>query len=291
MATLRDYFDSEIPDISQRVDWTMRDGTGAVFPSVCARIFYNFYANAKYWAFFIPDGTDVLSYVHGILTSDKTAACSLSEIGEKDALNINIGFADYPEKVTSATMLFTKRVILYIDALLTPTIKQGIIDIAITNGFYPWIKDREYALKRSQQEKPLAFICHDAKDKDLLVRELAHEMSMLMCPVWYDEYSLNVGDSLRESIEKGLKEARKCVIIISPHFLSNNGWSKAEFNSIYTREIIEKKNIMLSVWHDVEAKKVYEYSPRLGDKFGLNSSMGIKEVARKLAHAVRLEDV
>ena len=101
---------------------------------------------------------------------------------------------------------------------------------------YLSIRDREYARKRSASEKPLAFISHDSRDKDGLLRQLAHEMVRLLCPVWYDEYSLKVGDSrLRANIEKGLKEARKCIIILSPNFLSNEGWSKAEFDSIFTR--------------------------------------------------------
>jgi len=142
-------------------------------------------------------------------------------------------------------------------------------------------------MKRSEMQKPLAFISHDTRDKEALVRNLALEMSRLMCPVWYDEYSLKVGESLRASIEKGMKEARKCIVILSPNFLSNEGWGKAEFDSVYTREILEKKNVILPVWHNVGAQEVYQYSPRLADKVGLSSSLGVQELARKLANAVK----
>ena len=109
---------------------------------------------------------------------------------------------------------------------------------------------------------------------------------MLLCPVWYDEFSLNVGDSLRENIERGLKEAKKCVVILSQNFISNGGWTKAEFDSIYIREIHEKKNVILPVWHNVSVQEVYEYSPRLADKVALNSSIGEKALAKKLVEAV-----
>jgi len=154
-------------------------------------------------------------------------------------------------------------------------------------GFFLSVRDREYARKRSESEKPLAFISHDSRDKDSLVRELAHQLVRLMCPVWYDEYSLKVGDSLRASIEKGLKEARKCIIVLSPNFLSNDGWSKAEFDSIFTREILEKTNVILPVWHNIGAKEIYEYSPRLADKVGLPSSLGVEELAQRLSAAVK----
>ena len=122
-------------------------------------------------------------------------------------------------------------------------------------------KDQEYARKRSAEEKPLAFVCHDTRDKDSLVRDPVHELTKLFCPVWYDEYSLTVGDSLRNSIEMGLKRAGKCVLVLSPSFLSNDGWSKVEFDSIFTRELVEQKNVILPVWHGVGEKEVYEYSP------------------------------
>ena len=149
------------------------------------------------------------------------------------------------------------------------------------------MRDRKYASAKSSRGKPLAFISHDTRDKDELVRELAHELTRLMCPVWYDEYSLKVGASLRDSIEKGLKEAKNCIVIFSPNFLSNEGWGKAEFDSIYTREILNKENVLLPVWHNVSAEEVYEYSPRLADKVGLNSKEGVKELARKLANQVK----
>jgi hypothetical protein len=92
------------------------------------------------------------------------------------------------------------------------------------------LKSRDFEIARSRHQKPMAFISHDSRDKHDLVRALAMELSKRMCPVWYDEYSLEVGD--RSSIEKGIKEARKCILVLSPAFISNGGWGKAEVDSI-----------------------------------------------------------
>src|SRR5260221_678486 len=86
-------------------------------------------------------------------------------------------------------------------------------------------------------------------------------------------------------------ETARCVLSLSPNFLSNNGWGKAEFDSIYTREIIERGNVILPVWHNVDAKQVYEYSPKLADKVGLSSSLGVEELARKLVNAIRRDGI
>ena len=75
--------------------------------------------------------------------------------------------------------------------------------------------------------------------------------------------------------------------LLSPNFLSTEGWSKAEFDSIFTREILERTNVILPVWHNVGAKEIYNYSPRLADKVGLPSLLGVEDLARRLSGAVK----
>ena len=110
-----------------------------------------------------------------------------------------------------------------------------------------------------------------------------------MLPIWYDEYSLKLGDSLRESIEKGLKDCKKCILILSPNFLNNLGWTKTEFNTIFTREIIETKNLVLPIWAGVSKKDIYDYSPMLVDRVGVNWDKGLEFVIEKIQHALIAE--
>lgn len=284
MATIREYFDTDIRALSVHAEWSLHDANGVPRPAVIAKIALDLDGNAKYWWFFIPDGADARLYISSLLANPETDRCVLSPQG--DSVLIDSGFADYSERASSATLVFTRRIFFYIGTLLSASERQSLTQLGAARGFHVIIRDQEYAAKRSELEKPLAFICHDTRDKDSLVRDLAKELSRLMCPVWYDEYSLKVGASLRASIEQGLKETRKCVVILSPHFFSNGGWGKAEFESIYTREILEKKSVMLPVWHGVQVAEVFAYSPRLADKVGLDSSLGVKELAKRLATAI-----
>jgi hypothetical protein len=285
MATVREYFDLDVKAMSAHADWEIWNNTGAALPLIRARVSQDYNANAKYMSFLIPEGADIENYAAAIFTSKATGCCSLSQEGG-DAFYVEEGFADYSERATSATLVFTRRLFLYFESLLAPQIRRRITDLGARSGFHVLVRDEEYAMKRSQYEKPLAFISHDTRDKDSLVRELALGLLKYNCPVWYDEYSLKVGDSLRATIEKGLKETRKCIIVLSPNFLSNDGWGKAEFDSIFTREILEKNNVMLPVWHNVGVREVYDYSPRLADKVGLSSTLGVDQLAQKLAQAV-----
>jgi len=253
MATLREYYDTDFnKGLSTHRSWEMNDADGNLVNKIVARTHWDFDANAKFWSFFLPNDPGYLGFISAILSTQEVYNCCLS--GDKPSVNVSSG------------------------------------EVCRSKGLYAITRDAEYAMKKSQYEKPLAFISHDSRDKDSLVRELALELSKLMCPVWYDEYSLRVGDSLRESIETGLKETQKCVVVLSPNYLANDGWSKAEFDSVFTREMLEKENVILPVWHEVSAQEVYEYSPSLANKVALNSSIGVKELARKLSKVIKSEN-
>ena len=285
MATIREYFDTDARALTVHKSWTCSSRDAGTSVEVIAKIAYDFEANAKYWYIYVPENSDLPGCLHAIFSTPELAECRLGPEG--DGALVEMGHSDYSERLSSSTLQFTRRVHLYLDFDGSAADRRSLVTEVHAKGFFLSVRDREYARKRSESEKPLAFISHDSRDKDSLVRELAHQLVRLMCPVWYDEYSLKVGDSLRASIEKGLKEARKCIIVLSPNFLSNDGWSKAEFDSIFTREILEKTNVILPVWHNIGAKEIYEYSPRLADKVGLPSSLGVEELAQRLSAAVK----
>jgi len=45
---------------------------------------------------------------------------------------------------------------------------------------------------------------------------------------------------------------------------------EVEFNSIFTREILERRNVILPIWHGVSQKDVYDYSPSLAERWRFN---------------------
>ncbi|WP_319505648.1 toll/interleukin-1 receptor domain-containing protein [Bacteroides graminisolvens] len=163
----------------------------------------------------------------------------------------------------------SKRVYIYCNNNLTEDEVSYCNFLADKKDFSIIIRDLKYLNEKMSNDKPLAFISHDSRDKELIARPLANGLSSRLCTVWYDEYSLKVGQSLRESIENGIKSARKCVIILSPNFISNTGWTKTEFNSIFTRSLIFDERIILPIWYDITIKEIYDYSPVLADTFAL----------------------
>lgn len=152
------------------------------------------------------------------------------------------------------------------------------------------VRGERYLNKIMENMKPKAFVSHDSRDKTEIARPIASQLQSLMCPVWYDEYSLSVGDSLRGSIEKGLKESEYCILILTPNFLGKNGWTKREFDSVFTRELLEDRNVILPIWHNVTARDVFEYSPILADRLGLSFELGIDTICSKLYSKIMDKD-
>ncbi len=285
MATIREYFDTDVKALTVHTDWQLQDQTTETNITLVAKVALDFEANAKFWYFYVPATTQLGSCLASIFQSELVKRCELGPEG--NGIEAEMGHSDYSERQSTKTLHFTNRIHLYVDMDLTRETRASLVSQVHNLGYSLSIRDHEYATKRSESEKPLAFISHDSRDKDSFVRELAIELSRNYCTVWYDEFSLTVGDSLRENIERGLKETRKCIVILSPHFLSNEGWGKAEFDSIFTREIVEKKNVILPVWIDVTVHDVYQYSPRMADKVGISSKLGVQEVARQLTLAIK----
>ncbi|WP_270834145.1 toll/interleukin-1 receptor domain-containing protein [Aeromonas sp. QDB07] len=126
---------------------------------------------------------------------------------------------------------------------------------------------------------------HASEDKDDFVRPLAGILKEYGFRIWYDEFELEIGDSLRESIDKGLVTSRYGIVVLSPKFLDKN-WTKYELNSLVAREI-EGKKVILPIWHNVTRQQVMQYSPMLADKLALSSeNMAINEIAKKVCRAL-----
>ena len=64
------------------------------------------------------------------------------------------------------------------------------------------------------------FICHASEDKASFVKELAEELRERNVSVWYDEFSLNLGDSLVKSIDKGIADSAYGIVVLSPSFFA-----------------------------------------------------------------------
>ena len=126
------------------------------------------------------------------------------------------------------------------------------------------------------------FISHASEDKEVFVRELARVLSETYgLNVWYDEFSIKWGDSLRTVIDKGLSNSRYGVVVISRNFI-RKGWTNYELDGLFQIEMTKGKTI-LPIWHDITKDEVQNFSPSLAGRKALNTAMfTIDEIAQEL---------
>lgn len=125
------------------------------------------------------------------------------------------------------------------------------------------------------------FISHASEDKEDFVRSLAEELMRIGVRVWYDEFSLKWGDSLRRSIDKGLAKSRFGVVVLSPSFFEKR-WTQYELDGLVAREMYGGK-VILPIWHRVTKDEVMNFSPSLADKLAMNTSIDeISKIAKQL---------
>lgn len=280
MATIREYFEKDFSNcLSIRNEWSTHPSFGEI--KIVPRVHQDLDANAKYVSFYIPE-CDQIKKVCDVLLAKTEEVLKMN-----DGVHVLSGTKSTTDG-DSRNLVFTNRVFIYSETNLTADELQSLREFSGAKGLFFSFRGPDYMNDRNLFEKPLAFICHDSNDKDAIARDLAIRLTKMMCPVWYDEFSLNVGDSLRQKIEDGIKNCKKCVLILSPSFLRNGGWTKKEFDSVFTRELIEEKKLILPVWHEVTKKDVYQYSPSLADVVAVDSKLGLEEVSRKLFRSISM---
>jgi hypothetical protein len=162
-------------------------------------------------------------------------------------------------------------------------------------------REYEYSLQHEQRNGPVAksatmttestnkrwdvFISHASEDKDDIARPLAQALRDNGYRVWYDEFALTVGDSLRKSIDHGLAQSEFGVVILSKKFFAKH-WPEQELNGLASKEV-EGTKVILPVWHRVTAEEVHNFSPMLADRLGVTTDKGLQHVIEQLELALK----
>ena len=299
MATIRQYFETDFDyALRVKVKYELKGQSyeGAVFYDANANsafIAFYFFGSSHSFDNFIAFlkslnyGASPLNLDGGIVLPSAKQFPGQLRVENANPLVIHYQLFGDPTWKNLFTIQTTRRVFIYSETDLSTEEIARLQAEAETMGHNLQFRSDAYVKGRSQFEKPLAFISHDSEDKDSVARPIALNLQRKLCPVWYDEFSLGLGDNLRHSIEKGLRECKKCVLILSKNFFANNGWGKKEFESIFTREIIEDTQLVMPVWYGVNKREVYGYSPSLLNVKGVDwSVLGEEEVCRQIYIAV-----
>jgi len=134
------------------------------------------------------------------------------------------------------------------------------------------------------------FISHASEDKDDLVRPLAEALRERGLDVWYDEFELKLGASLRRSLDRGIANSRFGIVVFSKAFFGKN-WTNYELDGLVAREMHGGQQLVLPLWHNISKAEVIAASPSLADKVALRTTdLTIEEIADEVANAIREPD-
>ena len=112
---------------------------------------------------------------------------------------------------------------------------------------------------------------------------MAEELSKSL-KVWYDNFSLTLGDSLRRKIDNGIANSRYGVVVLSENFFMKE-WPQKELDGLVTKERNCTK-VILPVWHGVNRDRVQSFSPILADRYAVRSSKGIDFIVQEILKVV-----
>ena len=130
------------------------------------------------------------------------------------------------------------------------------------------------------------FISHASEDKENFVRPLANALIAEAVQVWFDEFELQIGDSLRQKIDEGLRRSRYGLVVFSPTFFEKH-WTQYEMDGLIARQMAGER-VILPIWHRLTRDEIALQSPSLTDIISLNSSTdSVEVIASKVATVVK----
>lgn len=129
------------------------------------------------------------------------------------------------------------------------------------------------------------FISHASEDKDAFVGPLAASLVEKGLKIWYDEYVLKVGDSIRDKINEGLHNCDYGIVVLSHSFYAKE-WPKAELNALYHLMMKEPVRRVLPVLYKMTPEELIEKDALLAGILAADATKGIYVVVRQLVDAM-----
>jgi hypothetical protein len=130
------------------------------------------------------------------------------------------------------------------------------------------------------------FISHATEDKADVVRPLAAALDARGVRVWFDEFELRIGDSLRRKIDYGIARSRFGLVVLSLSFFAKN-WPQYELDGLVARDVEHGGGRLLPIWHGITKSELLSHSPSLADRVALSTATStLDEIADQVAEVV-----
>lgn len=130
-----------------------------------------------------------------------------------------------------------------------------------------------------------AFISYASEDRNTVAKPLAELLTALGISVWFDQFDLKIGDSIRRKIDEGLSKCRFGIVILSPSFFGKH-YPKLELDGLAQREA-NGERVILPIWVGINEQHVRQFSLSLADRIAGRWEDGIATVVTKLTEVIK----
>lgn len=149
---------------------------------------------------------------------------------------------------------------------------------------------REQAVRIAETRSDLRdlFLCHAWADREGAALELYEFLVDFGVSVWFSEKDLPLGTPMMRQIDKGLKNSRAGVVLVTPAMLeslASEGIADRELS------VLLGSGRVIPIAHDTTFDRMRDVSPMLASHSGLTTSDygSLEEVALKIADTVVID--
>ncbi|RHO54815.1 toll/interleukin-1 receptor domain-containing protein [Ruminococcaceae bacterium AM07-15] len=128
------------------------------------------------------------------------------------------------------------------------------------------------------------FISHASEDKDSFVREFACALRRSGIDVWYDEYEIKPGMSIRESVDKGLALCDVGVLVFSKSYFKKR-WTIWELNGLI-QKMMNCSATLIPIYYNISHDEILKISPALSDIMGIHFENNLEQTAQKVYETI-----
>lgn len=143
-------------------------------------------------------------------------------------------------------------------------------------------------LAQSDTDRRDLFLCHAWDDRQGAALEFCQLLSNLDVTVWFSEKDLPLGTPLMRQIDKGLKNSRAGIVLVTPAMLRS-----LDAEGVADRElsVLLSSGRVIPIAHGTTFDEMREVSPMLASHAGLTTSdyLSLDDVAIRIADTVLLD--
>jgi predicted nucleotide-binding protein len=134
--------------------------------------------------------------------------------------------------------------------------------------------------------KKKVFISYSYQDKDF-VEWLKNNLQELGLDIWYDQAEMQVGDSIKEKVTKGIESSSAFILVLSSSS-KNSNWVRYEMNSALLLNAIKKGISILPIKID-DSEVPSDLSGYLYADFSTNREHGLEILKRSLLQSNKVD--